>query len=723
MSNQFGWGTWTAERPAEFRHLQTGLRLTPLLYSDQAACASDLPPGELVRYGHRGLRNGRIEFETLFQGTHLDWCCDREADAVSISWKCRANGEWGLRYWICLCLSGPPGVAFAYDKITAVTTCVQEDDARSFYIAGIEAPLLVTAHESVADLRQELTTHGYFYLRSRATSGQVLALRYNLDATPEMSISVDTETNSVMSNKRQFKTEPSDDALQAINDVLAWNHVWDSVNRRPYTILTRNWSQRKFGGFGIWLNDTLFHALLWSMIDPEVSRQNIKAVFAHQTSAGNFPCLVTGNDAWLDRSQVPMASYVVWVLYRVTGDLTLLKWAYPKLIANHRWWWQHRALADTGLVAYGTSSGPGEGLYKGTKLAARNESAMDNMAVHDEAEFDAETGLLLMADVGLNSLLALDGEVLTKMAAQLGSAEDAASLGKSTTQLKDRIRTELWDDSRSVFANRLLNGKFVTALAPTSFFPMVAGAASDTQVEALIQRYLEPETKFGGTYSLPSAPRDQPAFNDNSYWRGRIWGPLNYWVHQGLMRYQRMAEARVLADKSKAMFDVHWAQRYCGENYSAIDGQINDQPDTDSFYTWGALLPALSIYQTLADTPWSGLSIQLDDLGWRGGPIASHLGKLAVFNTTDGWQVTLNERLWLSGSGSVSLSAIRQVNQKLTAQLMTGARPGSLVFHGASSISLSVKGQPVMTQANSLSLPSDLEDASLTVNYFSAEAE
>ena len=35
------------------------------------------------------------------------------------------------------------------------------------------------------------------------------------------------------------------------------------------------------------------------------------------------------------------------------------------------------------------------------------------------------------------------------------------------------------------------------------------------------------------------------------------------------------------------MFNTHWADRKCGENYSAVDGQINDQADTDSFYTWG----------------------------------------------------------------------------------------------------------------------------------------
>lgn len=31
-------------------------------------------------------------------------------------------------------------------------------------------------------------------------------------------------------------------------------------------------------------------------------------------------------------------------------------------------------------------------------------------------------------------------------------------------------------------------------------------------------------------YSLPSTPNNDPAYLDNSYWRGRVWGPLNYLV-------------------------------------------------------------------------------------------------------------------------------------------------------------------------------------------------
>jgi len=722
MQDDYGWDTWTAERPAEFTHIATGLRVSPVLYSDRAETATNLPPGRLISYGKRGIRDGRIEFGTSFEDTGLDWCCDRKGDGLDLSWTCRTNGEWGLRYWVCLCLSGPAGTSFTYDPETGAITADCGTDLFSARCA--KKPLLVTTHEDVNELVEEFGSMGYFYLNSRGTHGPFLALRYNLDEAPEMSLRVDLrsaqakKTASVKAPTRRSDAESRpQNALQAVHDVLAWNHVLDPVNNRPYTALTRNWSQKKFGGFGVWLNDNLFHALLWAMLDPGKSRQNIDAVFSGQTIAGNFPCLVTGNDAWLDRSQLPMASYVVWSLYRATNDECILNWAYPKLLANHRWWWKKRLLGDTGLVAYGTSHDVGDGLYKGTKLAARNESSMDNMAVHDEADFDPTSGLLQSADVGLNSLLALDGEVLALMARKLGFSSDEKEISERTEGHKARIGSWLWDASRSVFANRLSDGQFVDALAPTSFYPMVAGIASKDQVNSLIELYLKPDAKFGGKFSLPSAPRDHPAFNDNTYWRGRVWGPLNYWVYQGLIRCGRTNEAGELAHKSLEMFDAHWSSRKCGENYSAVTGEINDQPDTDAFYTWGALLPTLSVLQIVSDTPWSGLTIHPERHEGAFGPVRCHLGELEIAAEKDVWEVSNDGRQWLSGAGCVALSNVELRGHIFTAEISTEESPAKLAFPDQSLVQATLDGRSLAIKDEVLSLPGKLSGSVLIVTF------
>ena len=104
-------------------------------------------------------------------------------------------------------------------------------------------------------------------------------------------------------------------ALDAVRDVIGWNTVWDGANRRPYTSLSRNWVAQKFGGWGVWLNDVLYHGLMAGLFDTEIARENLAAVFAGATPAGNLPCLLTGRDSWVDRSQPPIGAFIVWLLY------------------------------------------------------------------------------------------------------------------------------------------------------------------------------------------------------------------------------------------------------------------------------------------------------------------------------------------------------------------------------------------------------------------------
>ena len=215
---------------------------------------------------------------------------------------------------------------------------------------------------------------------------------------------------------------------------------------------------------------------------------------------------------------------------------------------------------------------------------------MDNSPLHDPVPFDEVSGLLLAADVGVNCMAALDGELLEGIFNELGELDTAQQLRERTVTHKQRIAEWLWDESRGVFANRMINGDFVSTLAPTSFFPMAVDIGSMDQAQRMIHGYLNNPSKFGGEFGLPSVTRDDPAYLDNVYWCGRIWAPLNFWVWQGLKRKGFANEAAQLAEQSWRLFEMNWEQRLCGENFNAETGEVLDQPDTDGFYSWGALL-------------------------------------------------------------------------------------------------------------------------------------
>ena len=209
----------------------------------------------------------------------------------------------------------------------------------------------------------------------------------------------------------------------------------------------------------------------------------------------------------------------------------------------------------TGMVEYGTSP-VGGGLYRGTKLAAKDESSMDNSPTHDEATLNTKSWTLDSADVGLNSLLALDGEMLALIAARAGrDGAKPSAWPNSAKALKARIADQLWDPERKVFANRLLVRRIRAqpGAAPASI-RCSAAPPRPSRPEAMVAHAERSRANSAAQWLLPSVTRDDPAFPDNVYWRGRIWPPLNFLVYQGLKRAGFPAEASQLAENGFRLF-------------------------------------------------------------------------------------------------------------------------------------------------------------------------
>ena len=693
--SRLGWGTWTTERPAELRHLQSGLLIAPILYSSKEGRSYALPPGPALKLGPRTIGGGDAAFTTEFAGTVIEWqyLFDDHSNA-RIQWRRVSAGEWGLRYWILLCVEHRHAKSLRYDRRTG--GIFSQEEATDFRVRPDAAPSMATFHDSIEAAAEEIEEKGYFYLSSRGAEGRVAALRFNLEQAPSQGVSAQVgnvvpaglptpRTKPTRRDKRACISAPSPGtaqaALQAVHDVVAWNHAYDEINERDYTVLSRNWNRMKFGGFGVWLNDILFNGMMWSLFDRRNAQRNLDEATLRQTEHGNFPCLVTGNDAWPDRSQIPAAAFAVWSAHSRIGDREFLERIYPRIAHNNEWWRNRRNLAD-GFIGYGTSIEVGDGLYKGTKFGAQNESSMDNSPLHDDAPFNPKTGMLESIDVGLNSMFALDTEMLGRMAEELGD-RDAAKIHRDRhKKLAEKISEELWDAERQVFANKLPNGEFIRQIAPTSFYPLAAGAATPHQVNSMCERYLESDDWFGGHFGLPSIARSDPAFPDNVYWRGRIWGPMNFWTYMGLRRCGMAEEASRLALRSHELFGSEWLHRRCGENYNADTGAIGDGADADDFYSWGALLPLTFVQEVLQVDPWSGLSISPCLAGEYFGPVATAFGTIEIENSANGWLVLLDGKPKVESNVAGTFSDVKFRKNSLEMTLPPGSSGQRLSFLG-----------------------------------------
>jgi putative isomerase len=135
---------------------------------------------------------------------------------------------------------------------------------------------------------------------------------------------------------------------------------------------------------------------------------------------------------------------------------------------------------------------------------------MDNLAVFDDSVFRPDTHTIDLEEPGHNSLLALEWEMLGRIAAELGDHERADAHRAFGRAIAERISHELWDPAREIFAARGWDGTFAAHVSPTSFFPLVAGAASADQIEAMLGRHLLSESEFGGPLPLPTATPSAP---------------------------------------------------------------------------------------------------------------------------------------------------------------------------------------------------------------------
>jgi putative isomerase len=632
------WNSWSL-RPAELSYLPLGVHVTPVLYSSRSKHVSLIEPrSDKVRFGRHTISNSLIELETELSGTVIGFSA-RSEDPFEIrgNWQATALGEWGTRFWLTLAISTDNGETARYDPVAGATlVCV---DRRHVAIVTRDKPIQVTGHDSIDALSADFEANGYFYTATRSDTAPVLGLRFNMEMMREgawAAAVADTEALAIARARACLAAScvelaPAhegrfDGSLDAIRDVVGWNTIWDKVNHRPYTAVTRIWN---LGEFAVWYNDQTFAGLLSGLFDKEVARENMAVALAGATPQGNIACIVTSNDAWVDRSQPPHGALVAWLLYLRSGETSLLEASYQALARNQRWWRENRDPDRSGLISCGTSD-VGEGLYKGTVFGARNETGMDNSATHDEAIYDPATRTLSTYDLGLNCALALDAEMLSKIADVLGYHDEAAEFAGLAELSRTLIGSELWDESRGLFANRQRAGSFVTSLSPTTFYPLLCGAASPEQAARLLDHLANPDT-FGGTFVLPNSTRDDPSHAENVYWRGRIWPNVNYLVWLGLRRYRFDQQALDLAGKSYDLFMQNWREhRIAAENYNSNNGEAMDQGDTDPFYIWSALLPLMAVEEICGFDPWSGWTITSDGTDVSLGPFLSPLGRVTL---------------------------------------------------------------------------------------------
>ena len=321
---------------------------------------------------------------------------------------------------------------------------------------------------------------------------------------------------------------------------------------------------------GFWAWDTWRFSAALAKFDPELAKDNIRAMFDYQQPDGMIiDCIYTDpaeNNA--RDSKPPLVSWAVDEIFTHTNDTAFISEMYPQLMAYYKWWYNKRDHNRNGMCEYGSTDG--------TLEAAAWESGMDNAIRFDDAKMLKNNGAedawsMDQESVDLNAYLALECKLLKKFASILGVTFDGPDY---SSQVADYF----FDKEKGFFFDRRLkDGSFIQEPGCEAYTPLWTEVATADQVKAMLP-LLTDTAKFSTYIPFPTVAADNPKYNPRGYWRGPIWLDQTYFAIRGLRNYgySKMADEYTLQvfDRLQGLKEgapIH-------ENYGTHTGELLKAP-------------------------------------------------------------------------------------------------------------------------------------------------
>lgn len=321
---------------------------------------------------------------------------------------------------------------------------------------------------------------------------------------------------------------------------------------------------------GFWAWDTWRFSAALAKFDPELAKDNIRAMFDYQQPDGMIiDCIYTDpaeNNA--RDSKPPLVSWAVDEIFTHTNDTAFISEMYPQLMAYYKWWYNKRDHNRNGMCEYGSTDG--------TLEAAAWESGMDNAIRFDDAKMLKNNGAedawsMDQESVDLNAYLALECKLLKKFASILGVTFDGPDY---SSQVADYF----FDKEKGFFFDRRLkDGSFIQEPGCEAYTPLWTEVATADQVKAMLP-LLTDTAKFSTYIPFPTVAADNPKYNPRGYWRGPIWLDQTYFAIRGLRNYgyNKMADEYPLQvfDRLQGLKEgapIH-------ENYGTHTGELLKAP-------------------------------------------------------------------------------------------------------------------------------------------------
>lgn len=398
------------------------------------------------------------------------------------------------------------------------------------------------------------------------------------------------------------------EGLQTINRLVMWNRLYWPEQRHEYVTMHRHPQTGLRGDVIGW--DSMMMSTMTALIDGSSAMSTLRIILAGQTPDGRVPLRrylqvpPTGEPPVLaGRSMPPLGALCALKVYLATQDLAFLAWAYPRLQQWNDWW--HSSRQDgkkwrdgnsDGLLEWGFDDEQEYGAVGAQmlKTADKQRLALAEAGVADrEAKYNEQSHTLEISSVALNSLYALDTELLMSISREIGLTTEADRWQLRYDDIKRLVNDQLWSEEDGLYLDRDWNGKFSSRATLENLYPLVAGIPNEARAKRMLD-------------SLRNMT-EQTGVQTDAY------PGISYLLYLGLKRYGFDAEAKELAAQNSKLarnaFDKDQDKRGKLSDLFVKNDQRKNGSLAPQQLSLAGLLYLPGIEELLSTDPWNGLTI------------------------------------------------------------------------------------------------------------------
>ncbi|MEA3377626.1 MAG: trehalase family glycosidase [Chloroflexota bacterium] len=295
----------------------------------------------------------------------------------------------------------------------------------------------------------------------------------------------------------------------------------------------------KINYVGLWLWDSALHALAYRYVDPELARDQIRAMVAHQLSDGMMPDAVYDEGVIAEiehpiRAEVTKPPILAWAalkLHETDPDLDFLREIYVPLVRWNAWWFAMNDDDVDGLAQYNHPY----------------SSGLDDSPLWDYG--------MPVEPPDLNTYLCVQMGSLAMMAEELGMDAEGAMWRRRAQAIVTRMIEDFWDEEAGVFW-ALHQEEPIPVVTPFNLYPLWTGQLPEEVCDRLIDHLTDPD-EFWNQYVIPTVARSDPHYDPETMWRGPVWANINYFFVEALQQVERDDLARAVRDRTLELIMSH----------------------------------------------------------------------------------------------------------------------------------------------------------------------